>query len=1465
VASGFVGQAWVQIQPSFDQFHKPIRDTLNKSMPKVGKDTGNKLGKTITDSVQSSTSDIGQRISTNIGKGLQKSAQYAVKVGGQIATSLGKGLLQAGRTAANIGGAAAAGVATFGIVSANAAMRVDELDVAMQAVGKSSGVGYPLMRQTARAVKAQGIEMASAQGLALDFARANLNMADASKLARVAQDAAVIAQVNSTEATDRLMHGIQTMSPIVLRQLGIMVDANTAYTKYAKANNIAASSMTAAQKQQAFLNEVLEQGGTIAGTYEAAMEQPGKILRSFPRLFNDAAVAVGQQFTPSLGRAIKPIYDLTKEITKALEPGGKLHPVIKDIGAAIETMIEPVGKAATNLGKLFKAFNPRMLQDINGDFQEMAPVVTAIGTGLAAFAGKNLLAGVPGIGALAGSINPVLIGFGALVALSPELRSMFGDILREIKPLLPVFIGIAGDLMRSFIPALQEVLKVFAPIIRDLADQLVPVFRDLGPVLADIAMALGTFLGDALKTVAPLVPLIVTAFVDLLKAIAPLLPPLGELVIAFVGAMMPVLPVLIDTFVLLVKAIVPVLGPLLELATIILKVLTPVIKPVTYLFLGLAAAIVLFNVAAAVTLFPIISAIVAIAVAVALVIKYWRQIARFFTWLGKMIWDNGLKPAFDAVMVAVRAVVRAFQVAWNWLYNSVVKPVSDAIMTAIRAIGDTFKWLNENVIQPVWQAIQIAFQIAWAIMKPIFWIIRTYILLVVAAFIGLYVLVVDVVWPAIQRAISFAWNSIIKPIFNAIMAAVRFVGSVFSWLWSSIIQPVWRFIQSAIAFAWRNIILPIFNAIMFYVRLVGSIFSWLWNNIIKPVWNFISAAIRFAWNNIIQPVFNFIKQGVQWVGDKMSWLYNNVVKPIWDKLGDSIKWVWERVIRPVFEALRDAPGKVKSVWDTVIGALETAWDKIKKIVGTPVVFVVEKLINPLIRGANHLLSKIGLEIKPIDTSGWPKFATGGRVPGGWGGGDRQPIMAEPGEWVLTKRQAKAIGYGVLSRLPRYAEGGPIGFAPHDNIITRAWGFARGGAKALWDFTKDEILSPIGGLIRAGAAKAFELGTKPIVDLIKPYADKPIPPDLFWVSLAKFGLNAIEKTIAFIKGKSDEGMEVPEGWYGAGVAARIMEIAEQQLGKPYVYAMRGPNAFDCSGLVQYCYKQAGAPDPGPTTYYQTKKGREIPMGKVVPSDMVFFGATKGFPHHVGLSMGGNMIIHAPEPGDVVKKAKIWNENHWARRLVEEGGGRVPGNFKGTGDANVDRWARYVASALGLLKLPATGQLIGAALTIIKHESGGNPRAINNWDINARNGIPSQGLMQVIPPTFFSNWVPGTTKNILDPLANIAAGINYAIKRYGSLMSVPGIVSLRAGGGYRWYDEGGWLPPGRSLVVNNTGRPEAVLSPGQWEAVGSRFERTGEEVELLRKIVRLLATGTTVEIDSQPVATAVANATFYGVTP
>jgi len=105
---------------------------------------------------------------------------------------------------------------------------------------------------------------------------------------------------------------------------------------------------------------------------------------------------------------------------------------------------------------------------------------------------------------------------------------------------------------------------------------------------------------------------------------------------------------------------------------------------------------------------------------------------------------------------------------------------------------------------------------------------------------------------------------------------------------------------------------------------------------------------------------------------------------------------------------------------------------------------------------------------------------------------------------------------------------------------------------------------------------------------------------------------------------------------------------------------------------------------------------------------------------------------------------------------------------TGSAgNLDGWIKQSLSIMKEKGIP--GSYEGLHRNIMR-ESSGNPNAQNNWDVNAQNGIPSKGLLQVIEPTFKAYHVDGTANSVTDPVANITAAANYAADRYGSIDNV-----------------------------------------------------------------------------------------------
>ncbi|WP_327300577.1 NlpC/P60 family protein [Streptomyces goshikiensis] len=113
---------------------------------------------------------------------------------------------------------------------------------------------------------------------------------------------------------------------------------------------------------------------------------------------------------------------------------------------------------------------------------------------------------------------------------------------------------------------------------------------------------------------------------------------------------------------------------------------------------------------------------------------------------------------------------------------------------------------------------------------------------------------------------------------------------------------------------------------------------------------------------------------------------------------------------------------------------------------------------------------------------------------------------------------------------------------------------------------------------------------------------------------------------------DLGDVKPSGRAGAALAA-----AKTKLGSAYISGYEGPTAFDCSGLTQWAYKQAGV-NISRTTFTQVNDGTRIGRSQLQPGDLVFF---YGDLHHVGLYAGNNMTLHASNPRGGVKYESIDN--------------------------------------------------------------------------------------------------------------------------------------------------------------------------------------------------------------------------------
>lgn len=306
--------------------------------------------------------------------------------------------------------------------------------------------------------------------------------------------------------------------------------------------------------------------------------------------------------------------------------------------------------------------------------------------------------------------------------------------------------------------------------------------------------------------------------------------------------------------------------------------------------------------------------------------------------------------------------------------------------------------------------------------------------------------------------------------------------------------------------------------------------------------------------------------------------------------------------------------------------------------------------------------------------------------------------------------------------------------------------------------------------------------------------------------------------------------------GASSSTLVNAMEKYGATNKYVYGAEGPSAFDCSGLVEYTLKKLGISFPR-TSGEQYRASKHVNDPK--PGDLVFFGP--GGSDHVGVYTGNGEFYSAENEKDGMGISSV----HGGGYGSFAGYGRVPGlsdsddssksskssGLLGTikkqvgsgfwkfiskladmfgdggssnpGGSGVQRWKPDVIKALKKNGFEASASQVSAWMKVIARESNGDPSVVNNWDANARMGIPSKGLVQTIQPTFDAYKFPGHN-NPLNGYDDLLAGIHYMKAKYGSGPSAFARVS-----GPEGYENGGIINTNQLIEVAEHNKPEMVL--------------------------------------------------------
>lgn len=594
-----------------------------------------------------------------------------------------------------------------------------------------------------------------------------------------------------------------------------------------------------------------------------------------------------------------------------------------------------------------------------------------------------------------------------------------------------------------------------------------------------------------------------------------------------------------------------------------------------------------------------------------------------------------------------------------------------------------------------------------------------------------------------------------------------------------------RNIVNAAFTAVKNVVMSVINNLVEYYKMLWSVLQWLWEkikewaswignkfiemknsvvNTVQNLWNgvknFFSNGVGDTWNKVVGWVKNIFNKATE-LKNKVS----NVIGNLWNGIKDTFR----RGIDTVFNWFSELPTKMKNA---IIGGKNAIVDAFKSIFNAALK-AIGKPVNAIIHGASWVLEKLGAD--KLEEWKVPQYAKGtpnGGHPGG-------PMMVNDGrgaEAVITPNgqafiprgrnvvlnapkgthvlTAEETAYITGNKAPRYRYAKGTGF--FGNLWDNVKGFAGDVGNKLknvvgdvWDFVTDpgalarKVLNGLGvleGLVKYPLdvgkgilSKATEALTNKITEL---FSSGSLDTSM--------GMQGVYKYLA------DVAVAVMKKFPGFQVTSGYRE------GDPYSHGKH--NAIDIAlpGVVN------GSPRYTEAANYAFEKfankiGYVITNGKVRDRS----------------GQSGQPATGAWEP---------WPDgDHYDH--VHLNGVKDPQSTQILGDSvggsGVERWRNVAIRALKMTGQYSTANL-NALLNQMRTESNGNPNAVNNWDINAKNGTPSKGLLQVIDPTFRQYAMPGFNSNIFDPLSNILASIRYALSRYGSLTNAYRGVGYANGG-------------------------------------------------------------------------------------
>ncbi|MFI5795156.1 peptidoglycan DD-metalloendopeptidase family protein [Streptomyces sp. NPDC051677] len=626
--------------------------------------------------------------------------------------------------------------------------------------------------------------------------------------------------------------------------------------------------------------------------------------------------------------------------------------------------------------------------------------------------------------------------------------------------------------------------------------------------------------------------------------------------------------------------------------------------------------------------------------------------------------------------------------------------------------------------------------------------------------------------------------------------AVKYAWGHFEWF-RNVVTTTWNVILLVGKYAVAILTTAVLVPILFAVRLVGLIVMWLWTDSFRPTFENIARVANWLWLKILQPVFRFIWDGVKVLGGGFVWLYDHAVKPAFGWIADRANWLNDKILNPVFGKMKSAVALVGDAFELARDTISAAWSTVGDIAKKPVNFIIEWVYTKGIKAVwDKVAGFVGLGKLPAA----PKLLeAGGTVGSGWG----------PAVPMKVNRPTAIVGEG-NPRYPEYVIPTDPKYRGRAKALHQAAGtqlLESGGVLGnVWDWTKDTVGDVVGTA----------------VDWAKTGADLLTNPSKVWTKLVSPILNKVTAGV----GSSPMGKAIgqfPVKMVG-GLKDMLVNAASSLLGsggggngqwaKPVSvgYGTR----FGVAGSMWSSGHHTGLDFPAPvgTPVRAVDAGTVVGVGHGGPYGNNIElshggGLTSLYAHLSKILVGLNTKVGRGEHiGDVGATGNVTGPHlHLEARLNGRAVDPMPyltgggGGFTSKATGAAQQYAKSILSNYGW-----DAAQFGPLQKLWNGESG--------WRWDARNNSSgAYGIPQALPASKMAAAGPDWLTNYQ---TQIRWGLGYIKNRrdYGSPAAAYQKWLSRSP---HWYDDGGYLPPGLSLVANGTGSPEPVFTGSQWNDI------------------------------------------------